>query len=170
MIIFPNAKVNLGLNIISKRADGFHNIESFFFPVQLEDALEFVIADKFEINFSGLRIEGNSADNLIVKTYQLLKRDFDLPNLKIHLHKHIPMGAGLGGGSADAAFFLKTLNNYFKLDISEEKLLNYAAQIGSDCSFFVLNKPCLATKRGENLSPIDFKLSSKKILLIQIIK
>jgi len=166
MIIFPNAKVNLGLNIISKRADGFHNIESVFFPVKVEDALEFVVSDKFEINFSGLKIEGDANDNLIFKAYQLLKKDFDLPNLKIHLHKHIPTGAGLGGGSADAAFFLKSLNNYFNLKISEEKLLYYAAQLGSDCAFFILNKPCFANEKGENLIPIELNLGNKKMLIV----
>ncbi len=166
MIIFPNAKVNLGLNIISKRSDGFHNIESIFFPVAIHDALEFVVADKMEFTLSGLVVNGNVGDNLVLKAYHLLKKDFDLPPLKIHLYKNIPMGAGLGGGSSDASFFLKALNQYFKLNISTNKLIEYAAQLGSDCAFFILNQPCFSSGRGEELTPIELNLAGKKMMVI----
>ena len=166
MIVFPNAKVNLGLNIISKRSDGFHNIESIFFPVAIHDALELVVADKIEFTLSGLAVNGNVADNLVLKAYHLLKKDFDLPPLKIHLHKHIPMGAGLGGGSADASFFLKALNEYFKLNISMVKLMEYASQLGSDCAFFILNQACFSSGRGEELTPIKLNLAGKKMMVI----
>ena len=166
MIIFPNAKVNLGLNIISKRADGFHNIESIFFPVAINDALEFVVADEMQLTISGLPIDGNSADNLILKAYYLLKKDFDLSALKIHLHKNIPMGAGLGGGSADAAFLLKELNNYFNLKIDTQKVMTYAALLGSDCAFFILNKPCFSSGRGEVLEPVNLNLGGMKMIVV----
>ena len=166
MIIFPNAKVNFGLNIISKRADGFHNIESVFVPVEIKDALEFIHSESLEFTTSGLTIPGNSNDNLILKAYKLIKSKYEIPFLKIHLHKVIPMGAGLGGGSADAAFFLNGLNNYFKLNIPENELLQFASQLGSDCAFFIKNNISLATEKGEILNPISLDLSSYKICII----
>ena len=166
MIVFPNAKINLGLNIVSKRADGFHNIESVFYPIAIEDVVEFIPADVLELSISGLAVVGNVDDNLIFKAYHLLKKDFQLPNLNIHLHKHIPMGAGLGGGSADAAFFLKALNKYFDLQITIPQLLNYAGQLGSDCAFFILNEPCFASGRGEILQPIYLNFQNKKIMVV----
>ena len=166
MIFFPNAKVNLGLNIISKRADGFHNIESIFFPVPINDAIEFIVGDKMEFSSSGLLVDCNASDNLILKAYYLLKKDFQLPDLKIHLHKVIPMGAGLGGGSSDAAFFLKALNNYFNLKIDTSKLMAYAAQLGSDCAFFVLNETCFSEGRGEDLQSVNVDLSNKKMIVV----
>ncbi len=166
MIIFPNAKINLGLNIVGKRDDGFHNIQSVFYPIALEDVVEFIPSNALQLSISGLAVAGNVDDNLIFKAYHLLKKDFQIPNLHIHLHKYIPMGAGLGGGSADAAFFLKAVNNYFNLQISRTKLLAYAAQLGSDCAFFILNKPCLASGRGEILQPINLNLHNKKIVVV----
>jgi 4-diphosphocytidyl-2-C-methyl-D-erythritol kinase len=166
MIIFPNAKVNFGLNIISKRADGFHNIESVFVPVEIKDALEFIPSESLEFKTSGLTIPGNSNDNLILKAYKLIKSKHEIPFLKIHLHKVIPMGAGLGGGSADAAFFLNGLNDYFKLNIPENELLQLASQLGSDCAFFIKNNISLATEKGEILNPISLDLSSCKICII----
>ena len=170
MISFPNCKINLGLHILRKRDDGFHDIETVFYPVKFTDALE-VIPNKLtgsEIEFTGtgLAVYGNADDNLCVKAYHLLKKDFpQIPAVKIHLHKAIPMGAGLGGGSADAAFMLKLLNAKFNLNLSTSKLLNYSFQLGSDCPFFIGNKPCYAPGRGEALEEITLDLSVYKIIL-----
>jgi len=171
MLVFPNCKINLGLHILGKREDGFHNLETVFYPVALRDALELIPATNYttEIEFTGtgLAVDGDIADNLCVKVYHLLKKDFpELPVVKVHLHKTIPMGAGLGGGSADAAFMLHLLNNKFELNISTPQLLNYALQPGSDCPFFIINKPCFATGRGEVLEEIKIDLSAYKIVLI----
>lgn len=171
MVSFPNCKINLGLHIIGKRADGFHDLETVFYPIALRDALELIPATKSttEIEFTGtgLVVDGDIADNLCVKAYHLLKKDFpQLPVIKIHLHKTIPMGAGLGGGSADASLMLKLLNDKFKLNLSTSQLLTYALQLGSDCPFFIINKPCYATGRGEILEEIKVDLSAYKIVLI----
>lgn len=168
MIYFPNCKINLGLSVLFKRDDGFHEIETVFFPVLMKDILEVIETDKkTEFSLSGLKINGIENDNLCLKAYQLLKKDFpDLPAVKIHLHKAIPMGTGLGGGSADGAFMLQLLNTKFRLGISLKKLFDYALQLGSDCPFFLINKPCLATGRGEILEEINLDLSSYKILIV----
>ena len=167
MVLFPNAKVNLGLNIVGKRADGYHNLETVFYPVNLQDALEVIESAEDGFHLSGLPVGGNPADNLCLKAYATLKNDFPhLPSVNIHLHKVIPMGAGLGGGSADGAFMLSLLNIKFQLNLSQEQLLGYALQLGSDCPFFIINKPCLATGRGENLTPVDVDLSAYKIVLV----
>ena len=170
MIVFPNCKINLGLRIINKRKDGYHNIETIFYPIPLKDALEIIEADnenQVEFTCSGLVINGNERDNLCVKAYHLLKKDFsNLPSVKIHLHKNIPMGAGLGGGSADAAFTLQLLNNQFKLNLSVPQLIEYALQLGSDCPFFILNQPCIGTSRGEQLQLITLDLSMYNLVII----
>ena len=169
MIVFPNCKINLGLQILDKREDGFHNLETVFYPVPFRDALEIIPNNNAETEFTGtgLTVDGKAADNLCIKAYHLLKKDFpQLPAVKIHLHKTIPMGAGLGGGSADAAFMLNLLNSKFKLNLSTLQLLNYALQLGSDCPFFIINKPCYATGRGEILEEIPVDLSAYKVVLI----
>ena len=171
MIVFPNCKINLGLHILYKREDGFHNLETVFYPLPFRDALELISAtnNTTEIEFTGtgLAVDGNVSDNLCVKAYYLLKKDFpQLPLVKIHLRKAIPMGAGLGGGSADAAFMLTLLNEKFNLNLSTPQLLNYALELGSDCPFFIINKPCFATGRGEVLEEIKVDLSEYKIVLI----
>ena len=170
MIVFPNCKINLGLHITGKRADGFHNLETVFYPVPLTDALELIPGhNNSELDFttSGLAVAGDPADNLCIKAYHLLKKDFPkIPPVKAQLHKAIPMGAGLGGGSADAAFMLKLLNDRFRLDMPAERLAAYALQLGSDCPFFIVNKPCFATGRGELLEEISLNLSAYRILLI----
>lgn len=167
MISFPNCKINLGLNITGKRSDGYHNLETVFYTIPIRDALEVIQAADFNFSTSGLPISGNAADNLCIKAYHLLKADFpDLPNVNIHLHKKIPMGAGLGGGSADGAFMLKLLNKKFHLNISEDKLTEYALQLGSDCPFFIINKPCFATGRGELMETIKLDLSSYQFVII----
>ena len=167
MISFPNAKINLGLHITEKRPDGFHNLETVFFPVGWCDAVEFAEADEFSFSTSGISITADPESNLVVKAYRLLQKDFDLPKLKIHLHKQIPFGAGLGGGSSDAAFMLKLLNKSFKLGLEENKLLQYAAILGSDCPFFIPNKPVFATGRGEIMRETSVSLNGMFILLVK---
>ncbi|SNT37738.1 4-diphosphocytidyl-2-C-methyl-D-erythritol kinase [Ekhidna lutea] len=159
MISFPNAKINLGLNIVSKRGDGYHNIESCFYPIPWHDCLEVIEAASFTFQSYGLSIPGGASSNLCVKAYELLKADFDIPPVEIHLLKNIPMGAGLGGGSADGAFTLIMLNELFALGVSDLQLENYALQLGSDCPFFIKNHPAIAKSRGEELMSIDLKLS-----------
>ena len=171
MIVFPNCKINLGLNIIGKRADGYHNLETVFYPLPFHDVLEVVNSsnkeESTELILSGNNIEGNAESNLCIKAYHLLKKHFSkLPVVKIYLHKVIPTGAGLGGGSADGAFMLLLLNDKFQLRLSQQQLINYALQLGSDCPFFILNKPSFAQQRGEVLEPIEVNLSSYKIVII----
>ena len=167
MVSFPNCKINFGLNIVNKRDDGYHDIETFFFPVHLKDSLEIIEKEKLEFSTSGFSIEGEPEKNLCIKAYDLLKKDFPkLPTVQMHLHKAIPMGAGLGGGSADGALTLKLLNKKFELNLSEKQLINYSLQLGSDCPFFILNKPCFATGRGEILEQTGLDLSGFKILIV----
>ncbi len=168
MICFPNAKINIGLHITQKRDDGYHNLETIFYPAsQINDVIEIEQADEFSWVNYGEVVTNNYEDNLIFKAYLLLKKDYNIPNIKVHLHKLIPHGAGLGGGSADAAFMLTLLNDFFKLSIKKEQLLAYALTLGSDCPFFIYNTPCLATGRGELLTPINLDLSKYKICLVQ---
>jgi len=167
MISFPNAKINLGLHVTEKRSDGFHNLETVFYPVAWTDVLEFVVADQFEFSTSGIPISGDPEANLVIKAYRLLQNDFELPVLKIHLHKNIPFGAGLGGGSSDAAFMLRMLNKTFNLNISEEKLIGYAARLGSDCPFFILNNPVYATGRGEIMNIVNMTINGLFIILVK---
>lgn len=172
MISFPNAKINLGLNIIRKRTDGFHDLETVFYPVPgLCDALEIVHGNTGDgalgFTHSGLEIAGSMDNNLCSKAYHLLKKDYpDLPAVQMHLHKTIPMGAGLGGGSADGAFTLIMLNRQFGLGLNDEQLINYALVLGSDCPFFILNQPSYATGRGEHLESSSVDLSSYRIVLV----
>jgi 4-diphosphocytidyl-2-C-methyl-D-erythritol kinase len=181
MVIFPNCKINLGLNIIRKREDGFHDLETVFYPVPVRDALESqkskVKSQKEElptpnpqlptITITGLPVDGDPGNNLCTKAWQLLQKDFpQLPLVDIYLHKAIPMGAGLGGGSADGAFTLLLLNKQFQLGLSTEQLISYALQLGSDCPFFILNEPCLGTGRGEKLQPVALNLSAYKIIIV----
>jgi len=173
MLVFPNCKINLGLIITGKRDDGYHNIETVFYPVQLNDALEIIHSTgpgklpETVYTHSGAPIDGEEKDNLCIKAYHLLKKDFpQLPAVKIHLHKAIPMGAGLGGGSADAAFTLIALNEKYALNLSNDQLLSYALQLGSDCPFFIINKPCIATGRGEILQSINVALSGYQLILV----
>ena len=167
MITFPNAKINLGLHITSKRKDGYHDIETCMVPIPLCDALEMVLDKKPSWNSSGLAIPGDPKDNLILKAEKLIRKDFQgLPNLSIHLHKNIPMGAGLGGGSADGAFALQLMNNLFDLHLDNFFLEEYAAQLGSDCPFFIENTPKIARGRGEILEPIDLSLKGRYLVLI----
>jgi len=167
MIVFPNAKINIGLHVVSKRPDGYHNLETIFYPVELTDALEMAEARKTSISFSGLPVDGSPEQNLVLKAYQLLQNDFDLPPVQFHLHKAIPAGAGLGGGSADAAFTLKMLNDFFQLGLNAEQLKKYASGLGADCPFFIENKPAFATGTGNQLSPVKIELSEYRIVVLK---
>lgn len=171
MVLFPNCKINLGLNITRKREDGYHDLETVFYPIPLKDALEAVVSDKdaatIRFTSSGLPVKGDPANNLCMKAWDLLHKDIPgLRHVQIHLHKAIPMGAGLGGGSANGAFTLLLLNKLLQLHLSEEQLLQYALQLGSDCPFFIKNKPCLATGRGEILHEIKLDLSRFHFVLV----
>jgi 4-diphosphocytidyl-2-C-methyl-D-erythritol kinase len=166
MINFPNAKINIGLNITERRPDGYHNLETIFYPVQIKDALEVIEAPELSFESSGLEIPGRMEDNLCVKGYHLIKKDFDLPPVKIHLHKNIPIGAGLGGGSADAAFFIRLLNDKFNLDLTIDQQLNYARKLGADCAFFIENKPVFAFEKGDEFETIKLDLSGYSIALV----
>jgi len=166
MLDFPNAKINLGLNIISKRPDGYHNLQSCFYPVKWSEALEMLPANVQQFDTTGLPVPGAPEANLCIKAYQLLKQKYELPPVHMHLHKVLPMGAGLGGGSADAAYTLRILNNLFKLDLSVEALENYARQLGSDCAFFVQNKPVIATERGDIFTPATVDLSGYTCMIV----
>ena len=166
MIVYPNAKINIGLNVVEKRADGFHNIESIFYPIyDIFDVLEIVENQKkvIEFTFSGIEIPGEDASNLCIKAFQLIQKDFSIPFVKIHLHKNIPIGAGLGGGSSDAAFTLVALNKLFDLNLSTTQLMDYSRKLGSDCAFFIQNKPVYAYHKGDEFESIALDLSSYKI-------
>ncbi len=168
MIYFPNAKINIGLNITEKRNDGFHNIETIFYPIGLSDILE-INASKNKTSFknTGLSVENMDFEsNICYEAYNILSHDFPIKPVNIHLYKIIPFGAGLGGGSSDASFTLKALNSIHKLNLDNSALLNYAEKIGSDCPFFILNKPCFATEKGNVLKPIDLNLKGYYFVLI----
>ncbi|MGZ3813013.1 MAG: 4-(cytidine 5'-diphospho)-2-C-methyl-D-erythritol kinase [Mucilaginibacter sp.] len=166
MIVFPNAKINIGINITSRRPDGYHNIETIFYPLPIYDALEALPGDQLTFESSGLEIPGSIEDNLCIKGYHLIKKDHHLPPLNICLLKHIPIGAGLGGGSANAAFFIKLVNNLFSLGMSTDQMLNYARQLGADCAFFIENKPLFAFEKGDQFETISVDLSKYKIVLV----
>ena len=169
MITFPNAKINLGLNIVERRPDGYHNIETVFYPIPLTDVLEIVPARDGETT---LRCYGNPVDcpaekNLVMKACRLMQERYDIQPVEIHLYKHIPDGAGLGGGSSDAAHTLVMLNKMFELGISDADLAAMAATLGADCAFFVYNRPMMATGIGDVLSPLDVDLKGKTLLLVK---
>lgn len=167
MILFPNAKINLGLHILSKRKDNFHNLETLMVPIGLCDVLEFLPSGGNETQFkiSGIPVSGEMKENLVFKAYLQLKDRYKLPHLQIHLHKIIPAGAGLGGGSSDAAFMLKGLNKEFELNLSVEELKKIAGSLGSDCSFFIENNTALASGKGEKLLPTINYIKNLKILV-----
>lgn len=166
MIVFPNAKINIGLNIINRRPDAYHNIETIFYPVAIRDALEVIESQLLSFTSSGLAIPGDPDHNLCLKAYHLISKDFKLPPVQIHLHKHIPIGAGLGGGSADASFFIKLINEKFNLGLNNGTMEEYASQLGSDCSFFIQNKPVFAFERGDKFEPVNIDLSAYYIVLV----
>jgi 4-diphosphocytidyl-2-C-methyl-D-erythritol kinase len=169
MVIFPNAKINLGLSVLQKRSDGFHQIESAMYPVPINDALELIVAPdrKFGFSVSGIEIQGNTENNLCVKAWKLLQTAYALPEVKMHLHKAIPMGAGLGGGSADGAFTIKLINQFFKLGLSEDVMETFARKLGSDCPFFIRNQAALAFDKGDQLKQIKLDLTGYFLVLVK---
>jgi 4-diphosphocytidyl-2-C-methyl-D-erythritol kinase len=168
MLSFPNAKINIGLQIIRKREDGFHEIKTAFYPVKkLYDVLEIMPNASMQFSSTGSDLLIADEDNLVLKAYRLLQKDYSLSDVAIHLHKVIPHGAGLGGGSADAAFALSTLNKLFNLSISDKKLADIAATLGSDCSYFIYNTAMIGSGRGELLTPLHLDLSNYHIAIIK---
>lgn len=170
MICFPNAKINLGLNITEKRSDGFHNIETIFYPIGWNDALEIIespnSSSDFNLHLSGIPIYGKIEDNLLYKAYYLIKKIKTLPSIQVYLHKTLPMGAGLGGGSADAAFFINLLNEQFTLQLSEHERIDIAKKLGSDCAFFITNKPVFAYDKGDVFKSVELDLSNYYIAIV----
>ncbi len=169
MISFPNCKINLGLSIIGKRTDGYHEISSIIYPIPFEEILEVIPTSgngQCKFTTTGLSIPGDASNNLCIKAYEVLNSRFNLPSVHIHLHKLLPMGGGLGGGSADAAETIKLLNRLFELQLDTQEMKLFAAQLGSDCPFFIENTPQLATGRGEILSPIAISLKGYHLVLI----
>lgn len=169
MLAFPNCKINLGLRILRKRADGYHDLSTVFYPVHLKDILEVLPTESTspQCHVTGIPLAGDPASNLCIKAWQLLKKDFPrLPVIECWLHKIIPTGAGLGGGSSDGAYMLKMLNQHYALGIEKEQLLNYALQLGSDCPFFLQNTPCCAGSRGELLEPVALNLAGYYFTLV----
>lgn len=174
MITFPIAKINLGLNIVEKRSDGYHNLETVFYPLPIHDALEIHEMDKgfpssvdCDIKVSNMVIEGDEQKNLVVKAYNLLAQRFALPRLHVHLHKFIPSQAGLGGGSSDAAYMLTLLNREYRLRLDTEELIHLAKSLGADCPFFIDPQPAYATGIGEKLTPVNLDLSGYHIAVIK---
>ncbi|NPD47651.1 MULTISPECIES: 4-(cytidine 5'-diphospho)-2-C-methyl-D-erythritol kinase [unclassified Lentimicrobium] len=167
MIAYTPAKINIGLRILNKRADGFHNLDSYFYRVPLYDIIEIKTHDQDELVQTGVLTSTSMEENLVHKALNLLRKNFEIPPLKIHLHKQIPVQAGLGGGSGNASGMLKLLNNYFQLNISKREMLRYAGELGSDCPFFIEGKAAHVTGRGEIIEPIDFSLAGTYIAIIK---
>jgi len=162
MITFPCAKINLGLNVVAKRPDGYHDIETVFYPIPLHDALEIKLMDErfpseipCDLKVTGNAIDCDERQNLVTKAYLLLAKDFDLPRVHVHLYKNIPSQAGLGGGSSDAAFMIRLLDERFRLNIGNAEMERYAAQLGADCAFFITAEPAYATGIGDIIEPAD---------------
>lgn len=169
MVDFPNGKINIGLSVTGKRKDGYHNIETIMYPVKLSDVLEITTnpGKDFKFTSTGIKLPGHLSDNLVCKTYNLMKRKFDLPSVNIHLHKIIPAGSGLGGGSADAAFTIKILNKLFSLGLTLQEMIDHAKLLGSDCAFFINNKPVLAFGKGNEFEPIDVEIEKYFLVIIK---
>lgn len=169
MICFPNAKINLGLYVVEKRPDGYHNIETVFYPIPVKDALEIVPSTTGDDQFmqTGIPIGGDPANNLIMRALALLRSKQTIPPLEIHLSKQIPFGAGLGGGSSDAAFMLKLLNDFGSLGLSYDEMEEMAAKIGADCPFFIQNRPVFATGIGNIFTPVSLSLKGYYLALVK---
>lgn len=165
MLFFPNAKINIGLNITSKREDGYHNLETIFYPIKWRDSLEIIPSKSLSFQSSGIPIPGDG--NLCLRAYELMKSHYDLEPVSIHLHKNIPIGAGLGGGSSDAAFTLMGLNTIFDLGLGSDELKKIAVQLGADCPFFIDNKPSIASGIGEVLEAVDLDLSGYHLFVVK---
>lgn len=173
MIVYPNAKINIGLNVVERRPDGYHNLETVFYPINLQDAIEIkniegaVPECGYQLKVSGTILDGTPEDNLVVKAYKLLKKEFGLPPVSIFVYKHIPIGAGLGGGSSDAAFTIKMLNERFGLGLDVKQMEAYSAELGADCAFFIENKPVFATGIGNVFHDLSLSLSGKSLVLVK---
>ncbi|MFR9166458.1 MAG: 4-(cytidine 5'-diphospho)-2-C-methyl-D-erythritol kinase [Dysgonomonas sp.] len=169
MITFPNAKINLGLNIVSKRPDGYHNLETIFYPVAIKDALEIIPSKDGKDSFiqQGIKVDALPENNLVIKALRLMREEYDIPPLEIHLLKKIPFGAGLGGGSADAAFMLQLLNKFCSLNVDDATLVTLALQLGADCPFFIYNRPMFAKGIGEQLEEINLNLEEYYLVVIK---
>jgi len=167
MLAFANAKINLGLNLIEKRSDGYHNLETIFYPIRLNDVVEIIDAEETSCMIKGIDIPGDADDNICLKAFKTLQKDFDLPHQQIILLKNIPVGAGLGGGSADAAFLIKLVNDKFTLGLSIEKMQDYARVLGADCAFFIENKPTFAFGKGDEFEKVDMDLSNYFMVLVK---
>lgn len=167
MICFPNAKINLGLNVVNKRPDGYHNIETVFYPIPVKDALEIVAAETFSFTQTGIPVDAPAEKNLAIRALNLLKTSYTIPPLEVHLLKAIPFGAGLGGGSADAAFMLRLLNDFCRLGIPQEELEELAASIGADCPFFIRNTPVFASGIGNVFEPVELSLKGYHLCLVK---
>lgn len=175
MITFPIAKINLGLNVVEKRPDGYHNLQTVFYPVPIQDVLEVQVMDEAfpssydcDLKVTNINIDGDEQRNLVVRAYQLLKKDFPtLPRIHTHLWKGIPTQAGMGGGSSDCAYMMQLLNRQFQLGLTDDQLIQYAAQLGADCAFFILSQPCYAEGIGEKLNPIEVSLNGYHIVVVR---
>lgn len=171
MITFPNAKINIGLQVTERRSDGYHNLDTVFYPIPLCDALEVIVAEGVEydcrLHLSGLPVDGNPDSNLVVRAYRMLAEEYALPPVDVYLYKHIPTGAGLGGGSADAGYMLRLLDGMFALGLDDERLESYAARLGADCPFFIKNKPVYATGIGNVFHPITLDLNGYTVVVVK---
>lgn len=170
MICFPNAKINLGLNIVSRRSDGYHNLETIFYPIAIKDALEIIVKPGQQTDTfveAGIKVDAAPESNLVMKALLLMQSKYDFPSVEVHLLKKIPFGAGLGGGSADASFMLKLLNRTFSLGASDVELASLAVQLGADCPFFIYNKPMFASGIGEIFEDINLSLKEYYFVLIK---
>lgn len=170
MIYFPNAKINLGLNIVSKRPDGYHNLETIFYPIAIKDGLEIIEKDGLREDvfvLHGIQIEGSQEDNLVMKALRLMRKHYSFPFLEVHLLKKIPFGAGIGGGSADAAFMLRLINDHYDLKATTQELVEFAQTLGADCPFFIHNKPMYAEGIGEKLEEVDLSLEKYHLVLVK---
>lgn len=174
MINFPIAKINLGLNVVRKRSDGYHDLETVFYPVRIEDALEICPMDdafpsdvKCDLKVTNIKIEGDEQNNLVVRAYRLLDSIYHLPRIHAHLHKNIPTQAGMGGGSSDCAYMIRLLNETFGLGMSSGEMMQHAAKLGADCAFFVDSRPAYAEGIGERLTPVDLDLSGYYIGVVR---
>ena len=173
MIVYPNAKINIGLNVVEKRPDGYHNLETVFYPIGLQDILDIQLIEKdvpecgWRLKVTGSVLDGSPEDNLVVRAFKLLKGMYNLPPVSIGLYKHIPTGAGLGGGSSDAAFTVKTLNERFSLGMTMQQVEYVCAQLGADCPFFIRNKPMFAAGIGNEFQPIEVNLKGRHLVLVK---
>ena len=167
MIVYPNAKINLGLNVLSRRNDGYHNIETVFYPIPLQDALEVTDAEVTSLRIVGQHLDCPVEENLVMKALRLIESEFQLPPIDIYLYKHIPSGAGLGGGSSDAAAMMRLLNDRFHLGLSTVDMQQRLASLGADCPFFILNQPALATGVGDVLTPVNMELIGWNLVLVK---